>query len=187
MLRVLAALVAVGGFLLEGRAYACGRCEDELSLRSTSIRAGLVVVARQIGEKFSPVSGEHQWVTFATFEVQKVLKGWPIADQIDVGVSWMCGYGIHMDRGQSAVLFLERRNGKYFTVRDGCAVRSLPVVDGRVVLTDIELPVDAFAAGLGLAQPADTEPPGWPLGPMTPFLCLGACVAGVVAGRRVDR
>lgn len=174
----------LAGALLQSKAEACSPCEDNLDLRATAIRAGLVVVAHRVGEDFSPLSGDERWVTFAPFEVQKVLKGSPIAQQIDVAMSWMCGMGPDVERGRSSVLFLERYGNRYYSVRDGCSVRSLPIVDGKAVLTDISLPVDVLATNLGFAWAGESGKVEWKPALVPIGLAIAAAVLSFALGRR---
>lgn len=185
--RTVALGIILVAILLQSKAQACSPCGDDLDLRATAIRAGLVVVAHRIGEDFSPASGDEQWVTFATFEVQKVLKGSPIGQQIDVAMHWMCGMGPDVERGRSAVLFLERRKDRYYTVRDGCAVRSLPIVDGKAVLSDLALPIDVLATNLGFAWAGKNREPWWTPALFPAVLGIVAAALGFAVGRRSRR
>ena len=123
-------------------------------------------------------------MTFATFEVQEVLKGSPIAQQIDVAMFWMCGMGPDVERGRSSVLFLERHENRYYPVRAGCAVRSLPVVDGKAVLSDIALPVDVLATSLGFAWAGKPRKLSWKPALVPLGLALAAAAFGFALGRR---
>jgi len=140
-----------------------------------------------VGEDFSPVSGNEQWATFAAFEVKRVLKGSPIGNQIDVAMRFMCGTGPDVERGQSSVLFLERRKDRYYPVRGGCAVRSLPIVDGKAVLSDIALPVDVLAKNLGLAWADDKRDPWWKPVAVPAVVGLAGAFLGFAIGRRRAR
>jgi hypothetical protein len=142
-------------FLMAPRiAAACSPCDDALSLVATARRADLVVVAVRVADD-TPLDGGPKYVTYAPFEVRRSLKGTPTSTRILVATeNGMCYYGIEVERLAPSVLFLEQHGGKYTVVRDGCAVRSLPIVNDRVVLSDISLPVDTFGIELGLSEPA---------------------------------
>lgn len=141
------------------------------------------MVAHRVGEDFSPPSGNEQWTTFATFEVQKVLKGSPVGHRIDVAMRFVCGMGPNVERGQSSVLFLERQNDRYYPVRGGCAIRSLPLVDGKAVLSDITLPVDVLARNLGFAWAEDNSDPWWKPLPTPAVIGLVGALLGFALGR----
>ena len=89
----------------------------------------------------------------------------------------MCGDGVYVDRGQSAVLFLRRSGNRYYALWDGCAVRSLPIVSGKAVLTDFALPVDNLATHLGLVRPPERRNPLWE--PLSLYAVLSVASAGI--------
>jgi hypothetical protein len=185
--RTIALGVILVAFGLLSTARACSPCDETLDLQATAIRAGLVVVAHRVGEGFTPASGNEQWTTFATFEVQKVLKGKPFGHQIDVAMRFMCGMGPDVERGRSAVLFLERREDRYYPVRGGCAIRNLPIVDGKVVLSDITLPVDVMAQNLGFAWAEDSRTSSWNRTAIPAIVGLAGVLLGFAIGRRRAR
>jgi len=133
-------------------AAACSPCDDALSLVATAKRADLVAVAVRLADD-KPVDGGPSYITYAPFEVRRSLKGTPISTRILVAIEkGMCYSGVEVERLAPTVLFLEQHGSRYTVVRDGCAVRSLPIVNDRVVLSDISLTVDTFGIELGLLQ-----------------------------------
>lgn len=146
-MRWILVLLLVGtASLTARRAAACSPCEDSLDLVSTARRAGLVVVARRISE---PHYRPDLWSSIATFEIQTILKGYPDQGTIEVTVLQMCGGYISTERGEWTLLFLEKSGPRYHAVNGGCAVQSLPMAGGRVLLSDISLPPDVLGAELG--------------------------------------
>lgn len=189
MARIGCLIVALGLCYWEPDARACSPCDDPLDLRTTARRADVVVVAQKIGEDFQPlVGGLYGGDTYASFQVREVLKGSP-PTRIDVAKNYgMCTAGIDLERGDTALLFLDfnKDTGRYITVRGGCAVRSLPVVGGDVVLSDVTLPTGILAERLGLRPPAPAErtPIDWPR-TFAYVLLFGAMAAvGFELGRR---
>lgn len=182
-------ILAVGLSSSSGRAIACGRCPDQLDLRATARRAGLVVVARRIGDELPERPGAERWEGYAPFEVQRVIKGWPVGNRIDVIVrAGMCDEGIDVERGQSALLFLERSGDHYITVWGECAVRSLPIVNGKVVLSDLDLPAQVLGEQLGLleAPPLEKRPSTWVQVSVCGLLLMAGLAVGFWVGRRRD-
>ena len=186
-MRTIAIGIIIGVAVWQSTARACSPCDENLDLRATAIRAGLVVVAHRVGEDFFPTSGNEQWATFATFEVKRVLKGSPIGNQIDVAMRFMCGMGPDVERGQSSVLFLERRQDRYYPVRGGCAIRNLPIVNGKAVLSDITLPVDVLAENLGFAWAEEYRQPWWKPAAVPTVVGLSGLLLGFAIGRRRAR
>ena len=161
-------------------AAACSMCDDALSLTATAKRADLVIVAVRVADE-GTVDGGRRHVSYAPFEVRKVFKGTPSASRIFVATHYgMCDYGVEVERDAPSVLFLEAHGGQYDTVRGGCAVRSLPIVNDRVVLSDISSPVDMFGIELGLLPPAAVEH-GFPIWLGIVLLC-GVMTIGLTAG-----
>jgi hypothetical protein len=173
-------------------ARACSPCVDPLDLRTTALCADVVVVAQKIGEDFQPVAGSlFGRDIYASFQVREALKGSP-PTRIDVGRDQgMCAADIALERGDTALLFLnfDKATGRYITVRGGCAVRSLPVVGGEVVLSGLTLPTAILAERLGLRPPAPAGRTSidWPR-TIAYVLLFGAMAAvGFELGRRRRR
>src|SRR3954465_12966585 len=145
MRRALGVLVALGMTLVVRRAAACDPWDNTLDLRSTGTRAGLVVAAHRADDTLALMAGERRAEAFATFEVEAVLKGQPLGRRIIVATRWLRDEGVDVPRGRSAVLFLEQSGGRYYPVKDDCAVRTLPVADDRVLLADVAVPFDILA------------------------------------------
>jgi len=130
MTRVLM-FVAVAGTMLGARgAAACDPWTDVLDLGATAIRAGLVVVAHRSDSTVTLVSDDPPWEAFASFDVERVLKGAPLDRRISVATAWLHGKGIQVSPGESVALFLERHGDRYYPVRDGCSVATVPIKDG---------------------------------------------------------
>jgi hypothetical protein len=135
-----------------------------------------------VGEKV--FSKPDDWGDFAPFQVQRVLKGPPVVNPIQVAVGWYCGTGVEAALGHPHVLFLNERRNKFYTVSGGCAVRSLPIIDGRVDVGEVAIPVDVLAESLGLQPPAKT-PRCWPwASALIAILCSASAALGFVFGRR---
>jgi hypothetical protein len=164
-------------------------CDDALSLTATAKRADLVVVAVRVADE-GTVDGGRRHVSYAPFEVRRVLKGTPSGSHILVAVHYgMCDYGVEVERYSPSVLFLQAHGGQYDTVRGGCAVRSLPIINDRVVLSDISLPVDMFGIELGLLPP-QASAYGFPIWWGIALLCVAMIIgmtAGFWLGRRSSR
>ena len=186
LMRPIFMAILVLAFLQTPRiATACSPCDNALSLVATARRADLVVVAVRVADD-TPVDGGPKYVTYAPFEVRRSLKGTPTSTRILVAIeNGMCYYGVEVERLAPSVLFLEQHGGKYTVVRDGCAVRSLPIVDDRVVLSDISLPVDTFGIELGLLEPP-TSAKEMPIG-LGIFLLCSVAVIGFALGVRLGR
>jgi len=189
MKRVLGVLVALTVGLGAPVADACQPCESKLDLEITARLASLVVVARRVGEALERPDDDLA-ASFAQFEVEKVLKGTPIARRIDVALGWWCGFGPEVPIGESAVLFLEPKGNRYFTIRDGCSVRSLPVLDGKVVVNNTPLPMEVVTMHLGPSPGAPAAPiqePPWRRWAIPALLCLATGLLGFAIGRRRRR
>jgi hypothetical protein len=133
-------------------AHACSPCDDRLSLTATARRADLVVVAVRVGDEQALDGGQHS-VTYAPFDVREPLKGTPSASRIMVATQYgMCSYGVDVEAMVPSLLFLEAHDDQYEPVRGGCAVKSLPIVSGKVVLADLPVPLATVASELGLMK-----------------------------------
>lgn len=168
MSRALVFAITLGTILVGRHAAACDMWSNNLDLRSTAIRAGLVVVAHRSDSTIALVSGDPPWEAFASFEVESVVKGSPLASRIAVATAWIHGGGIDVAPDESVVLFLERRGGRYYPVNDGCSVSTLPVRYG--------LEPGALARDFGFAW---AEAPRHPWTPRVPRpIILGVACAG---------
>jgi hypothetical protein len=87
----------------------------------------------------------------------------------------MCGDGVEVESLVPSILFLEAHGNQYEPVRGGCGIRSLPIVNGKVVLTDLSVPLATVASELGLVQ-APPEESGFLRWPGISILC---CAAGI--------
>jgi hypothetical protein len=154
-------------------------------VNATARRADLVVVAvrREEGE-----TTDDRAVAYSPFDVREVLKGSPSGARILVATRYgMCPYGVDVEPMVPSLLFLETHGDRYEPVRGGCAIKSLPVVNGKVVVDEISLSLPTLAAELGFRS-TNAAPAGVPrkwanIG----LLCLAAGVglaAGVWLGRR---
>ena len=171
-------------------AEACSPCDDRLPLLPTARRAELVVVAVRVGESAPTDAGERS-VSYAPFEIREVLKGTSPATRILVATQYgMCHYGPDVELMSPSVLFLEEHGGLYETVRQGCAARSLPVVDGKAVLPDISLSLDTLRLELGLLPAPPISKPDLPRWMGIVLLCLMGAIglaAGFWLGKRASR
>ena len=186
MRRALSALVTLVMMSVARRAAACAPWNEPPHLRSLATRAGLVVAAHRIDATLT-LAGDPHADAFATFEVEAVLKGRPLARQIAVATRWLRDQGVELSPGDSAVLFLQESRDRYYPVRDDCLVRTLPVTDGKVLLEDIGVPFDVLAKELGFAwaeSPQSSSPPSVP--PVLLF-AIGCAGAGFAFGHRMAR
>jgi len=168
-------------------AAACSICDDPLPLLATARRADLIAVALRVGDAKTTDAGQ-RFVKYAPFEVRQVLKGTPPTSQILVATQYgMCDYGVDVEPMRPSVLFLEAHGGQYETVRGGCAVRSLPVVNGKAVLRDISVSVDTLGIELGLLPAPVAVKSGssrWLVVSLFCFLGAMSLAAGFWLGRR---
>jgi hypothetical protein len=168
-------------------ADACSPCDDRLSLAQTARRADLVAVAVRVGDEEAADRG----IRYAPFEITGTLKGTASASRILVATRYgMCPYGVDVELLTPSVLFLEAHEGRYESVRQGCAVKNLPIVDGKVVLSDIELPIDTLAAELGLSPAPRSKPsesPRWFIFALVGLAMVSGLVASFWLGRRSAR
>ena len=179
MSRALVFVVVVGTLLAGRRAAACDQWTGTLDLRSTAMRAGLVVLAHRSDSTITLVSDDPPWEAFASFEVERVLKGLALARRISIATAWFHGAGIRVAPGESVVLLLERHGERYYPVREGCAVTTVADPYG--------LAAGALAREFGFtwAEPApEPRPPRVP----APILLAVACAgAGFTLGHLLAR
>jgi len=145
------------------------------------------VVAHRSDATIALVSDDPPWEAFASFEVEDVLKGSPIATRIPVATEWLHGGGIEVAPGKSVVLFLERRGDRYYPVRQGCAVLTLPVRDGDIEGT---LPPALLARRLGFAWaawPRRVSSPAFVALPLPLVFAVACAGAGFALGSHMAR
>lgn len=124
------ALVFVVTMLVVRRAAACDQWTGKLDRTATAIRAGLVAIAHRSDSTLTLVSDDPPWEAFASFDVERVLKGAPLGRRISVATAWVHGEGNDVEPGESVVLFLERHGDRCYPVREGCSLTTLPIRDG---------------------------------------------------------
>jgi hypothetical protein len=166
---------------------ACSPCDDRLSLEETARLADFVAVAVRVGDEESA----DRAVRYAPFEITRTLKGTASASRISVATRYgMCPYGVDVGLLTPSVLFLEAHDGRYESVRQGCAVKSLPIVDGKVVLNDIKVTVDTLSAELGMSPaPLHKTPelPRWLVYALVSLAIVTSLAVSFWLGRRSAR
>lgn len=151
LLIVLSAL-AVPGSVLVSPAVACEPCSEIWDFARTAAVADLILVARENpAPKPTPPPGQPppDGPDSIKIDIEQVLKGEESRQTIVVN-SWdgMCPYGIQLEPGSHVVL-LRKRNDRqqwddveFDSLNNGCALKSLPIKDGKVELEGKSLTLD---------------------------------------------
>jgi len=128
-----------------GVALACQPCQKFISFEETVSRAQLVVIGTAVKEAVHENEGKDD--DFMVLRVDGVLKGTPVSGDIRVQ-SWsgMCPYGLFMENGTQAVVYLSPAGDAWQTVGSGCAEPASEVKDGQVHTTKGAVALDAFRA-----------------------------------------
>ncbi len=127
------AVVAGLTFMPQSRTWACEPCQKMLTLKETARKADVIIVGERtnysLKEKSHPGGPET-----ADIHVLQVLKGPELGSMIKTDAWYgMCPYGMAID-DQRYVMFLTRAKVLFFKpLNDGCAVKTLPVDNGRVI------------------------------------------------------
>jgi hypothetical protein len=152
---LLATTIVLGLMMLTNSARACEPCVEILDLEQTTAAAELIVIGSLVREGPSTGSGP-DWLEI---EVLEVWKGGLDQGRIRVN-SWdgMCAYGITLLDHEPHLIFLDRRGDMYDAVEFGCSVRSLLIEGDQIQTENGLLPIDEFAASIGLADSRQTMP-----------------------------
>jgi hypothetical protein len=178
---ILIALAILSLLIVTSPARACEPCIEILNLEQTTAAAELIVIGRLVQEGPSTGSGP-DWLEI---EILELWKGELDQTQIRVN-SWdgMCAYGVILFDHEPHLIFLETRGEMYDTVENGCAVRSM-LIEGDQIHTEGGLvPLDEFAADLGLTASQQAMPASEPVAgiPWAPVLVGVVIILGLTIG-----
>ena len=151
----LAVIFFLGIILLTNSARACEPCVEILDVEQTTAAAELIIIGRLVREGPSTGSGP-DWLEI---EVLEVWKGELAQRRIQVN-SWdgMCAYGVILFDHEPHLIFLVKQGDMYDTVEAGCAVRSMLIEGDQIKTEEGLVPLDQFAATLGLASTRQVMP-----------------------------
>jgi hypothetical protein len=130
-------------------AYACEDCPDRLNFHETVQQADLIIIGHRTDYSNKEKNFDLEGPEYITVQIIEILKGDVEKNQIQIH-SWdgMCDYGIVVD-DKDYVMLLKKKGDNYDAVAQGCAEKTLPVIDGLVLYEGKQISIDQFVDKLG--------------------------------------